>query len=640
MNDRQKELLHILLLDQNVALLVQDLSKRLHCSEKTVRNDLKHIEEFIKPYPSASLIRKPGLGVYLEIDSGERSQLFQLLFSKGSKSEEERIIEMTYQLLVSDKPISLQRFAEQYYIHKTAIKKDLEKVTKWLDRFDLMLVSKQRLGNTITGTELNKRSALAHLSQLVAPVPGNMNYVIDLFLPYEITTVKKALMDLQHNYSVAFTDGAMESLLVHALIMIKRTRQRSTVSIPDSKKESIYQTNEYQYTKDFLNQLEYAFRLSFPEEELIYFTWHLISCKKTDDQSNRFLGLNDNLARITTEITSKLKQLTMINFEEDSVLMDGLTVHMDTVINRLTYGFPITNPLLSDIKKMYPYMFSMVVLTLEDMNESYHLTIPEDEAAYLVLHFQASIERLQKKKDTNKSVLIVCHMGIGMSHLLRAKLEQNYKGITILDCIGKTEVSEFINHNSVDFIISTVPLKNVTVSHIVISPLLEAKDKNKLEQFFHQAENEATNYQGNSYLSKLINRDLIYLNVDSEHRFKVVEKLANALFQKGFVDKEFVHSTLFREKSSATSIGGAIAIPHGSPSLVKHSVVAVAVLAEPLEWGDEMVSIVFMLAVSNERDNPTKELIQQIASFSDQPMLVEAITAANDPSDILILLDK
>lgn len=640
MNDRQKKLVHILLVDPNVALLVQDLSKRLGCSEKTVRNDLNHIEDFLKLYRSASLIRKPGLGVYLEIDSSERSQLFQLLLSNESKSEEERLIEIAYQLLVSDKPISLQRFADQYYIHKTAIKKDLEIIMKWLDRFDLALVSKQRLGNRLTGTELNKRNALAHLSQLIPSVPGNMNYVIDLFLHYEVTIVQKALTNLQLNYSVAFTDGAMESLLVHALIMIKRTRQRSTVSIPDSKRKSIYQTNEYHYTKAFLEQLESAFRLTFPEEELIYFTWHLISCKKKEYQSQDFLGLNDNLARIVTELTSKLRQLTMINFEEDSVLMEGLTVHMDTVINRLTYGFPITNPLLPDIKKMYPYMFSMVVLTLEDMNERYHLNVPEDEVAYLVLHFQASVERLQKKRDTKKHVLIVCHLGTGMSHLLRAKLEQYYKGIHILDCIGKTEVSEFITCNRVDFIISTVPLKNIHVSHIVISPLLDTKDKSKLDQFFHQAETKATNYQGNSYLSNVIDQDLVFLKEDMEHRFKVVEKLANAIFQKGFVEKEFIHSTLFRERSSATSIGGGLAIPHGSPSLVKQSVVAVAVLAEPLEWGDEMVSIVFMLAVSNGKDNPTKELIQQIASFSEQPMLVEAMKEANAPADILTLLDK
>lgn len=638
MNDRQMKLLRILLTVRNESLLVQDLAKKLQCSEKTVRNDFIPVEEFIKRYSDASFIRKPGVGVYLEIDLKERSQLFHLLQTKESKSDDERTMEIAYQLLVSNKPIRLQQFADQYYIHKTAIKNDIKKMERWLKEYDLRLISKQRVGNQISGSELNKRNALAHLFELIPSVSGTMNYVLSLFLPVEISAVNKAVQDLQETYAIVFTDGAMESLLVHALIMIKRTRQRSTMKIPESEKESVNQTMEYNYTKSFIAQLEDAFSMSFPEDEVIYFTWHLISCKKREEQPDNAVSSHDNVTKIVEEITSKLNQLIMINFKDDSLLMNGLTVHMDTVLSRITYGFPVSNPLLPDIKKMYPYMFSMIVLALEDLNKLYDLNIPEDEAAYLVLHFQASIERLQGKREETKNALVVCHMGIGMSHLLQAKIEQQYKGIHILGCVGKVEVDDFLEHNSVDYIVSTVPLKKINTPHIVVSPLLEAKDKEKLDQFFYHSEDDRTDYQVNSYLSQFIDNDLIFLDVDREHRFEVVEMLANELYEKGAVDEAFVHSTLYRERSSATSIGGSVAIPHGSPSHVKHSAVAIAVLAKPLEWGDEMVTMVLMLAISNESNNPTKELIQQIISISKQPLWVKALETSKDPTDFLNLL--
>jgi activator of the mannose operon, transcriptional antiterminator len=639
MNERQKELLRILLTQEKEAFLIQGLSKQLQCSEKTTRNDLNRIEEFLAGHSDATLIRKPGIGVYLEAEVTERSELFQLLLSKEQhKTNEERRIEIAYQLLISNTPLTLEALAKHYYVTKKTIKKDMENIANWMQRFDLELLSKQRLGNAITGTELNKRSALAHLSQLIPTMEDTQNYVLDLFLPYEITIVRKYLHDLQVKYSLAFTDGAMESLLVHALIMIKRTKQKSPISIPEEEKLPSYLKKEYQYTGWFLDQLASAFQLTFPEEEKIYFTWHLISSKKRQDPSDDSLVPNDTVVKIITDLTTKLRQLTMIHFESDSVLINGLTVHMHSVINRLTYGFPITNPLLSDIKKMYPYMFNMVILALEEINEKYKIEIPEDEAAYLVLHFQAGIERLEGKREPMKRALIVCHMGIGMSHLLQVKMEQHYKDIYIVNCIGKADVPSFLKTNTIDFIISTVPLEKVRIPHIVVSPLLEAKDKESLRQFFSHLEQKASGSQDGSFLSKLIEKDLIHLNVEKEHRYEIVEMLGNALFQRGYVKETFNHSALVRERNSATAIGAGIAIPHGNPTMIKRSAIAVAVLSEPLEWGDQMVSLVFMLGISNDNQKQARGAVQQIASISEKPTSVQSLVEAKNVEEFLSLL--
>src|SRR5699024_10077849 len=276
MNNRQKELLRILLTEADKPLVIQDLSDRFACSEKTVRNDLNDMEAYLKQHETAVLIRKPGIGVYLKIDEAERTTLFQSLFQTESLSEKERLTEVAYQLLVSNKPITQQQLADQHYVHKAAIKKDLDRLTSWLHHFDLSLVSRQRIGNTIEGSELNKRSALAHISQLLSTESKDAYHVLDLFLPHEISTVRKTLKDLQHQYNFVFRDGAFESLLVHALIMIKRTRQQVTVYIDEEEKDDIYHREDYEHTRWFLARLEHILSIRFPEEEVIYFTWHLM----------------------------------------------------------------------------------------------------------------------------------------------------------------------------------------------------------------------------------------------------------------------------------------------------------------------------------------------------------------------------
>ncbi|MCC3356129.1 BglG family transcription antiterminator [Bacillus sp. REN16] len=639
MNHRQKELLRLLLLNEDGTLQINDLAEKLDCAEKTVRNDLDRLEEFLQDYDSASMVRKPGIGISIIIDEYDRSEILRDMLSSELKTFEERLFEMAFQLLTSREGITLKYWADRYYVPKATIKKDLETIMNWLQYFELELVSKQRIGNIVQGTELKKRNALAHLSDLVQT---ENNAVLDLFLPYEISTVRRVLKDMQNKCSISFTDEAVESLLVHALVMIKRTRQKSPVFVKDTEIEDAIKRKEYQYATWFFIQLESAFRLKFPQVEQVYFTWHLISGKRMVEGSQQILQYNEETVAIVQALLEKMTQLTLFRFEDDPILTNGLTVHMHSVLNRIRYGFPITNPLLSKIKQMYPYMISMVILSLEEINHIFNLEIPEDEAAYIVLHFQASIERLETKRQVEKKkALIVCHMGIGMSHLLRAKIEQKYQEIEILDCIGKAEITHYLSQKQVDFIISTIALENIEVETIVISPLFSQEDKKKLNQFVEELQVKKKRQSQDAHVfSPLLREELTFFDVQKEHRYEVVEMLAMSLYEKGFVTREYIHSSVNRERKSSTAIGGGIAIPHGDPSLIQKPVLAVALLQEPLEWGDEFVSLVFMLSISKESQTELREIIGNIASLSETPLVVKKLMEAQDFKRFVRVLEE
>ncbi|EOR22090.1 transcriptional antiterminator [Niallia nealsonii AAU1] len=636
MNDRQKVLLQTLLSNEGETWNIMELSERLACSEKTVRNDLGKIEQLLNKFPSAKLKRQPGIGITLEINREDRSGLLQQLFFNNQKAMEERIIEIAYLLLVSQNPITLQSLAERYYASKTTIKKEMEIIEKWLADYGLELISKPRLGNILLGTEFQRRSALAHLSQLLSSVFVEKNYVLDLFLPYEITSVKRALQKMQNYFEIQFMDETFDSLVVHALIIVKRTRQKSPITVIEKDKAYVKAYKEYEWAGMFFKQLENSFSMKFPENECIYFTWHLISGKRVGDLEEHAFFQDTQLLGIIHNITERLSELTAYSFEKDSILTEGLAVHMYSVISRMKYGFPVSNPLLVDIKKMYPYMFNMVIFALEEIKNTYDLDVPEDEAAFLVLHFQASIERLEGNSGKKKNSLIVCHLGVGISHLLEAKIKQHYADIHILACIGKKSIDEFLKNNNIDFIISTVSLKELPVPYVVISPLLEEKDKDKLNQFLQQVEeNQESNSKDSKQLSKLVRGDLVQLEIDKDHPYEVIEMLGNLLFQKGLIEKEFIHSALNRERKSATAIGGNIAIPHGDPEMVIQSAIAVAILKEPIQWGNEYAAVIFLLAISKQEQNLNRAVIGQIASYSENLEFSRRIAKLTDVKSVL-----
>lgn len=636
MNDRQKKLLRILLANLDRFMPNQNLADELGCSEKTVRNDLNNIEKQLNGFPSAVLQRKRGSGVLLSIDRADRSTLLNDIYQSDT-SGDDRLLELAYQLLVSEKPLTLADLAEKHFTNRTTVRGELNRIASWLEGYDLELVSKQRLGHVVKGKELNKRNALANLSELIFTESRERERVLHLFPPTEITTVRKLLRDLQAQYPIDLSEGEFESLQVHALIMIKRTRQRSPILLGDSEDGASVKLDSYHMTAWLMKRLEDALGLSFPEAEYVYFTWHLESCRN-EHAGKATDGL---LTGVVRQITLQLQRMTMKRFQDDEVLTDGLKTHLASAIHRIKYGLTIRNPMLSDIKKKYPYMFSMVILAVEKINETYHLNIQEDEAAYLVLHFQASIERMQTERSSVKRAVIVCDLGIGMSHLLQAKLEQSYQGIEMLGSISKSELPAFLQKHETDMIISTTDIDISDIPIVVVSPLLEHEDKKRLNQFLQSIEPKGA--EKNATMAdprRFITEDVVFLGMNLEHRFEIVEMLANNVVQKGFAEQKFIHSALSRERTSATSIGGGVAIPHADPDFVKQSVVSLAVLREPIQWGSEMVSVVFLLAIAKENHTMIKPLMQTIAAISHNPAIVEKLNEAASVSDILTVFEQ
>jgi activator of the mannose operon (transcriptional antiterminator) len=632
MNKRQQEILQVLLSESNEYLLVQELADRVGCSEKTIRNDFKVIEEYLERYSDAILIRKPGLGVYLEIKDYDKANLFNKLYAVRQdisyESDEERVLQIAYSLLMNVKPVTVQELAMRYFVNRATIKKDLDKIEKWLEELGLELISKQRVGLTVEGDERSKRKALAKLSDLIHSQELMNQFIKKQFLYHEIEFVMTELKALQKRYSTFFTDDTLENLLLHTLIMVRRMKLKQPILISKEDLEIIQETKEYEWTLDFLTRLEFVFTVHFTEEEVAYLAIHILGGKfryQDEWERNKLNVSSPVLAQVVSHLIERMSSLNEIDFGKDRFLLEGLQMHLYTALNRLQYNLSVSNPMLHEIKRMYPYMFDMLIHELDDINKLLDLQIPEEEAAYITLHFQAAMERLSDKR-VSKNIIIVCHMGIGMSQLLRTKIERKFRYVHVMDCIAKSDLEEYLMKNQkVELIISTIDLPQLKIPHCVVSPLLEQGEENKLEDFMKRLDERPSNENKDFVLLNYTTPFLVFLQQEVEHRYELIESLAKALYEKGYVEKEYIENAIARDRMSATTIGAGVAIPHGNPKFIKQSVIAVATLKEPLDWGVEKVSLVFMLAVKSDGKEVTKQLFQELSFISEQPVFVQRL---------------
>ncbi|WP_347552560.1 BglG family transcription antiterminator [Pseudalkalibacillus hwajinpoensis] len=643
MNDRQNELLRILLEHQDELLVVKDLADRLSCSDKTIRNDLDVIQPYIERETTGSLTRKPGQGILLEIAEYERGKLYQNLISTNDEnvalSQSERILEITYELLMVKEPTTLQHLAMRHFINRSTLRKELERIGRWLEEMNLTLRSRQKVGLMIEGSEKSRRRALVNLGTLVQNDSLSSPFLKKQFTSYEIEIVEKELRNLQVQQSITYTDDSHTNLLYHTLFTIKRTKLRHPIQMTDEEEEQIKKYSEFNWSQALLKRLEIIFVVHFPMGEIAYLALHLIGAKRSYGGSDSLMLRQPEVERLGQELISRMTEMTSLSFDADDTLMEGLRVHLYAALNRIQYGLSVTNPMLQDIKRMYPYLFDLLIQIIEEQSRKHQLSIPEDEIAYLTLHFEAAVERLNSHRGKTKSAVIVCHLGVGMSQLLRTKLERKFASLTILDCIGRTSLNDFLNLQQVDLIISTLELDRQDVPHIVISPLLNTEEESKLESFILKMDESIRAERRNDVFSNYLQSDLVFMKDNGGHRFKVIEELSNALYHAGFVEKEYAHNAIIRERASSTAIGSGMAIPHGNPNLIRKSAIAIAVLKKPIEWGEDQVNLVFLLAIGNQEKGSTCDLFREISTISEQPLLIKNLIQQTSAQSFIRLLD-
>jgi activator of the mannose operon (transcriptional antiterminator) len=635
MNDRQRKILRILLEETTEYLSSQQIADRLECSEKTVRNDSKLVDEWLEKHSNASITRKPNTGFFLEIGENERNVILEYLnkLQNGNVEldEEKRLLQVLEWLLIENKHLTIHGLSETFYVNKVIVKKDLEKIKSFLQKFNLIITTKQKSGIEIEGKEQDFRAAIVQIPKFLGEQSViKRGFLENLFELHEIQAVTHGLEEMNQRICNTYTDETLQNLLMHILITIKRIKLGKQIELTNSEVEQIMKKKEYGLAVELMNVIEKSFAIRVPEIEIAYITMHLMGGKVQNASTENENDLDDDVKVLTENLIQRISKISNLQFSSDRDLYTNLGIHLQSSMNRIMHGLIVTNPILEDIKRMYPYLFNIIFTELVHINKQTPYSIPEEEAAYITLHFQASLEGLQKRNGKNKRVIIVCPLGIGASMLLRAKLERKFHSLEIVDSVSVNKVCQYSN-KEIDIIISTIPMNHPFIPIIVVSPLLSDKEQYTLQTFIenldldHSQDRELKIGKHYPYLRNFLREELIFLDIDVNHRFEVIEILATALAEQGYVTKEYIESAVIRERYSSTSIGGGVAIPHGDPLYINKSGIAVGVLKKPVEWGNDSVSFVLLLATKQEDHTNTKKLFSEIGELSENPILISNV---------------
>lgn len=365
-------------------------------TEGTLSNDLDRIEQWLQAF-EIILIRRPGLGVYIEgTESSIRSALVHLLY--------ESVDEYQLNHLVRDRfPTEEQPGRVQFHI-------------------------RNRLLNLVDDGMMNQ--------------------------------LQQYLSDLEREMRMKLTDSAYIGLAVHLALAIERIRRGQRITIAPRILDELKQLNEFETARTLAIKLEQSFDIVIPEDEMGYITMHLkgAETRLSVESDPYYEHVSFELVKLARDVLKMAESETGFELKGNSKLFAGFINHLGPAVERLRLGLDIRNPLLAQIKEQYGPTFEVARKCSTLLAQFTGKEVPEAEIGYMAMHIGAMSEYAAAQKKPFKA-LIACASGMGTSSLLSVRVKREFPALQIIDVVSSSEAVRL--EKRADIIISTVEVDSL-----------------------------------------------------------------------------------------------------------------------------------------------------------------------------------
>lgn len=637
MNARQIFLLEFLL-KQNEYLSANQLSEKYGVSTKTVYQDIDKINYFLEEGAlNSRIIKVPRKGIKLSaVEERKRIHAFLLenKFESGAEnySPEYRELEIIKRLFINQDKLDIYEFAEGMFVTESTVHRDIDKLENNLGEFDLKIRIKHDCFY-VDGDEWSIRKALYSYitqNQTIRSEKGLEGF----FTKGDVEKCREAIDRLSQKYHHQFSDDYSWLLLTECLVFKKRTDQKNYLTKRRSNLiNDLNHLEVYFFSGELLENINDKHFSEISPYEIETMAYSLLAYGFSIQSADYIQNIEEQV----NELIEKVSSLLSLDLTKDKHLKLMLSNHISKMIFRLRNQIYITNPAIEEIKKQYSSLFNVIWIAIRDLSKYYEINIPNEELAFIVIHFQLAIEKILKPLN----VVVICQNGIATSELIMSKLHKIFDADAKITNISVREI-DFYDLSNIDLIISTISLPDITIPVIEVSPILTKGEIESIRSFYtdHMTDNYTlmrTSLDGRKFnmesLQTLIKTPKL-VHVSVKNKNECIEKMIDECDLSNQRIQGFKESILERETLGSTSVYTGVALPHCDPRFVNQSELIFMTLDKPINWGKNNVKLIILIAVA-ENDIPIfKDSLIALYSVIENQELMNELVFLNNGDEI------
>ncbi|MGM0165130.1 lichenan operon transcriptional antiterminator [Enterococcus sp. AZ135] len=612
-SQRQEKILEKLSLEQQPSTAGQ-LSKELGVSSKTIRNDIQQLNHL---FEQPMILSKAGTGFYLNAEKHP----FNL--PKSDRQSTNLSFELLTRLL-DQKSCDFYELADDFFISESTLDRMVKELNELITKNDQQLLIKRKHNQLfIEGDEAAKRRVFTlFLNQEIETNKLSLDNYSDYFDQIDLAKLSKVVFNIHQDEGFIINDFSTISFILHLAVLLERVSKKSYLNPTQA---VLKDSNSRKLTLTMVEKLEESFGVEIPEEEYTYI-YRLYSGSIVSDEDLADKELKGVIEGLLTNIDS----IFFIDFTQDEKINDYLLTHVSALYKRSAHKQYLVNPLLDEIKSKFPFIYNVSVYASDFLQEKLNIQFPEDEVAYLSLHFLSALENIRAHKK--KGILLVSPYGVGNQRVVRSQLNKIQEfdiELSVAESIFAV-TNEMTEDKSLILTTETLNLDTaVPIYHY--ESFLSASDLEKIRKFLIE-ENQRP-----SVLATFLKEELFFPQKEFPGRDEVIRFLCQELWKKGYCEKDYVEKVLQREALSSTAFGDYYALPHAIKREAKKNAVAICSLEKPLQWKEKKVKLVLLLALKEERDDSFEQLFEELVLMLNDASRVKKLSKQTNFQDFMMI---
>lgn len=627
-------------------LTVAQVADNVGLSEKTVRTRLNQLNYWLVQKDLGYIAKKQGIGSWLKQTEKQKRRLIELVFSQDNQ------LSMTYQLddrskllmkrllkIPSGELTTLKQIADELYLSAPTAGVLLKKVSKWFEQHNLKIISLRSRGISLSGNEYDFRTAICDYI-MDARMEISQALSKEFALGVDVEKIRMIIKDAEIVWKIKLTDYSFQIVWILTCLSMARRKNVKKGSFKIHE-DNIQNYNEYSFAVAIYQMIGQRFRIKILEDDVNYLAVIFLTAKKMRNypeirDGNNASQYDSEMHKFVKLIIHTIDTVVDADLSNDEILYDSLLMHLRAAIFRMKYSIVLEDNISTYVKNDYKQTFLATWSTSNLFEEYYGVQVTEGELAEIALYIQASI--IRQKTEPLSKVLLINDKGMSIGQLIAENIKYN---IPEIQCISVVSYHEFksIRHSDAEIIINTSKFEIKDQREVAISDRLT---KQGIEDIRHKVYKMfcAKNWKEKHFdhiCHQLFSADLFLTGLELTDKNELLTKMVQKLEDKGNVTSDYLKSVLERECATTTCIGGGVAIPHGKATEVNESKVVVAILKKPIEWHDDLVDVVFLLALkmnSNFETNRSMQFYKDFVRMTESSETVDALKKMNSALEI------